>query len=383
MPLLLANILSLIIDMKVLITGSNGFIGKNLKLTLSEMNGFEVIAHDRGDLLESLEAKVNQSDLIIHLAGENRPENPNSFLEVNVGLTRSICELIKATGRSMPLIYSSSKQVDDSKSLYAQSKRSAEEVIQEFSKAHKNPALIYRLENVFGKWIRPNYNSVVGTFCYNIAHNLPIQINDESAVVRLIYVDDVIKDIIHHMKSSWVGCIFGEISPQYTITVGDLAKQLYEFKNSRETLTIPRVGFGLIRALYSTYVSYLPTETFSYSLPKYGDDRGDFVEILKTPDCGQFSYFTALPGVTRGGHYHHTKTEKFLVISGTARFGFRHMLTGEKYEFVTGGDNPVVVETVPGWAHDITNIGSEKMVAMLWANEIFNHEKPDTFASKV
>jgi UDP-2-acetamido-2,6-beta-L-arabino-hexul-4-ose reductase len=223
----------------------------------------------------------------------------------------------------------------------------------------------------------------VGTFSYNIARDLPIHIHDENTLIKLIYIDDVIKDFIRQIESTWVGCMFGEISPQYSITVGDLAKQLYEFKSSRETLIIPRVGSGLVRALYSTYLSYLPVEAFSYSVPKYGDARGDFVEMLKTPDCGQFSYFTALPGVTRGGHYHHTKTEKFLVISGSARFGFRHMLTGEKYELLTTGDNPQVVETVPGWTHDITNIGNEKMVVMLWANEIFNREQPDTIASKV
>jgi UDP-2-acetamido-2,6-beta-L-arabino-hexul-4-ose reductase len=369
--------------MKILITGSKGFVGNNLKLALSEIGGFDILTFDRGDSLELLKKQVSKSDLIVHLAGENRPENPNSFLEVNVGLTRSICEFIAMSGRAIPLIYSSSKQADDSKSLYAQSKRSAESVIELFSKARNNPVLIYRLENVFGKWIRPNYNSVVGTFCYNITHDLPIQINDENAPIKLIYIDDVIENLIHHIKSSWVGSIFGEISPQYTITVGALAKQLYEFKKSRETLVIPRVGSGLVRALYSTYVSYLSPKDFSYLVPKYGDARGDFVEMLKTPDCGQFSYFTALPGVTRGGHYHHTKTEKFLVISGAARFGFRHMLTGEKYELVTSGDKPEVVETVPGWTHDITNIGNEKMIVMLWANEIFNREKPDTIASKV
>lgn len=369
--------------MKVLITGSRGFVGNNLKLALSEIGGFDILTFDRGESLDFLKKQVNQSDLIVHLAGENRPENPNSFIEVNVGLTRSVCEFIAMSGRTIPLIYSSSKQADDSKSLYAQSKRSAEDVIEEFSRVHSNPALIYRLENVFGKWIRPNYNSVVGTFCYNITHDIPIQINDENALIKLIYIDDVIENFIHHIKSSWVGYLFGEISPQYTITVGALAKQLYEFKNSRQTLIIPGVGTGLVRALYSTYVSYLSPKDFSYLVPKYGDARGDFVEMLKTPDCGQFSYFTALPGVTRGGHYHHTKTEKFLVISGTARFGFRHMLTGEKYELVTSGDKPEVVETVPGWTHDITNIGNEKMVVMLWANEIFDREKPDTIASKV
>jgi UDP-2-acetamido-2,6-beta-L-arabino-hexul-4-ose reductase len=369
--------------MRILITGSKGFIGQNLRLALAETGCYEVSTFDRSDSLRLLGEKIEQSDFVVHLAGENRPSDPKFFQEGNIDLTKAVCQAIEATGRSIPLIYSSSLQADDSKSLYAQSKRSAEAVIESFSITTKNPTLIYRLANVFGKWIRPNYNSVVGTFCYNIARGLPIQIHDEKSVIKLIYIDDVVKDIVSNIDSSWSGNIFGEISPQYEITVGDLAKQLYEFKNSRKTLIIPKVGQGLIRALYSTYVSYLPTEDFSYLVPKYGDERGDFVEMLKTPECGQFSYFTALPGVTRGGHYHHSKTEKFLVISGNARFGFRHMITGEFYELFTSGDKPEVVETVPGWAHDITNIGNDKMVVMLWANEIYNRDLPDTIAAKV
>jgi UDP-2-acetamido-2,6-beta-L-arabino-hexul-4-ose reductase len=369
--------------MKVLITGSNGFVGKNLSLALTEAGNYEILTFNRGDSPHLFEDRVNQSDYIVHLAGENRPADPQSFKVGNVDLTQSLCQLIGRTGRSIPLIYSSSLQANDSKNLYAKSKRSAEAVIQEFSASTKNPVLIYRLANVFGKWIRPNYNSVVGTFCYNIARGLQIQIQDENAVIQLIYIDDVIKDIMTEIKSPRAGSIFREISPQYAIRVGDLAKQLYEFKNSRNTLISPRVGMGLTRALYSTYVSYLPVEDFSYTVPKYGDERGDYVEMLKTPDCGQFSYFTALPGITRGGHYHQSKTEKFLVISGIARFGFRHLLTGEVHQLFASGDKPEIVETVPGWAHDITNIGNEKLVVILWANEIYNREFPDTFSSKL
>lgn len=369
--------------MKVLITGSKGFIGKNLRLALTEVGNYDILTFDRGDAPNLLGELVHKSDYIVHLAGENRPIDPKSFQEGNVDLTQVLCQAIEKTGRSIPLIYSSSLQANDSKSLYAQSKRSTEAVIQALFASTKNPVLIYRLANVFGKWIRPNYNSVVGTFCYNIARGLPIQIHDENTLIHLIYIDDVIKDIMAHIGTPWSGSNVGEISPQYAITVGDLAKQLYEFKNSRNSLIIPRVGTGFIRALYATYISYLPVEDFSYAVPKYGDERGDFVEMLKTPDAGQFSYFTALPGVTRGGHYHHSKTEKFLVISGRARFGFRHMITGEVYELFSSGDKPEVVETIPGWTHDITNIGSEKMVVMLWANEIYNRELPDTIASKV
>lgn len=369
--------------MKVLVTGSRGFIGKNLCLALAEEHEIEVMTYDRGDTLDLLAGLVRRADCIIHLAGENRPKTAKSFIDGNISLTQDICRLIQQSSRSISLIYSSSLQANNTESPYAQSKLAAEVVVKDFSASTGVPVLIYRLPNVFGKWIKPNYNSVVGTFCHNIVHNLPIQIHDGTSIIRLVYIDDVLKDLIFHIKNSWAGCIYGEISPEYSITVGGLAKQLYEFKDSRETLIIPRVGDGLIRALYSTYISYLPASAFSYPVPKYGDARGDFVEMLKTPDCGQFSYFTALPGVTRGGHYHHSKTEKFLVISGKARFGFRHMLSGEKHELITSGEKPEIVETIPGWTHDITNIGGETMVVMLWANEIFNRDIPDTIASKV
>jgi UDP-2-acetamido-2,6-beta-L-arabino-hexul-4-ose reductase len=179
------------------------------------------------------------------------------------------------------------------------------------------------------------------------------------------------------------GLTHGDVEPVYEITLGDLASQIESFQNCRDSLVLEQVGAGLIRALYATYVSYLPPSAFAYDLPRYGDERGIFVEMLKTKDSGQFSYFTAYPGITRGGHYHHTKTEKFLVIKGEARFGFRNILSDERYEFTTSGDKPRVVETVPGWTHDITNIGKDEMVVMLWANEIFDRQKPDTIASKV
>ncbi|MDY0050528.1 MAG: hypothetical protein RBR73_07255, partial [Halothiobacillaceae bacterium] len=246
-----------------------------------------------------------------------------------------------------------------------------------------NAAHVFRLPNVFGKWCKPNYNSVVATFCHNIARGLPIQINDPAAPITLVYVDDVIGRFFQLMEGAVTAVDaegFATVAPQYTTTVGELAKLIQSFRESRKTLTTERVGTGLVRALYATYVSYLPVESFTYPVPQHGDPRGVFVEMLKTPDCGQFSFFTAQPGVTRGGHYHHSKTEKFLVIKGAARFRFRHMQTGETHELVTRGDKAEIVETVPGWAHDITNIGSDEMVVMLWANEVFDRSKSDTYA---
>jgi len=368
--------------MRVLITGSNGFIGKNLAVRLGELDGYEVIGFSREDSLEDLSEKVKLADSIIHLAGINRPKDVKEFAEGNADLTAQLCELIAATGRKIPLIVSSSIQAD-SANPYGESKRAAEEAAEQLASRTGNPVTIYRLPNVFGKWCKPNYNSVVATFCHNIARGLPIQVNDPDAPITLVYVDDVIERFVQFMDGAdaAVGADgFAMVSPQYTTTVGELARQIQAFKDSRTTLMTERVGTGLVRALYATYVSYLPVELFAYTVPQYADPRGVFVEMLKTPDVGQFSYFTAYPGVTRGGHYHHSKTEKFLVIKGQARFKFRHMQTGQAHELITTGDKPEIVETVPGWTHDITNIGTIEMIVMLWANEVFDRARPDTFA---
>ena len=368
--------------MKVLVTGSNGFIGKNLMVRLGELEGYEAIGFDRDDSLGYLAERVGRADAVVHLAGINRPKDVKEFAEGNVDLTVRLCELIAATGRKIPLIISSSIQAELA-NPYGNSKRGAEVAGQALAENTGNPVAIYRLPGVFGKWCRPNYNSVVATFCHNIANDLPIQINDPAAALNLVYVDDVVGEFIRVLKGMPAGLFRSEVSPVYSITLGDLATQIEMFKNCRESLVSERVGTGLVRALYATYVSYLPPAKFAYDLPKYGDERGVFVEMLKTQDSGQFSFFTAHPGITRGGHYHHTKTEKFLVIKGSARFGFRHVVTNERYEVSTSGDRPQVVETVPGWTHDITNVGENEMVVMLWANEIFDRERPDTIASKV
>jgi UDP-2-acetamido-2,6-beta-L-arabino-hexul-4-ose reductase len=368
--------------MKVLVTGSNGFIGKNLIVRLGELEGYEAIAFNRTHSLADLKTRIDQCDAIVHLAGVNRPNDIKEFAEGNVDLTARLCEMMAATGRKIPLIVSSSAQARCA-NPYGESKRMAEEVCEKFSSASASPVSIFRLPGVFGKWCKPNYNSVVATFCHNIANNLPIQVNDQSALVRLVYVDDVVSTFMGMLGNMPPGLTHGEVDPVYEITLGDLASQIKSFQNCRSSLISEQVGTGLVRALYATYVSYFPPSEFAYDLPKYGDERGIFVEMLKTRESGQFSFFTAHPGVTRGGHYHHTKTEKFLVIKGDARFGFRNILSDERYEVTTSGDKPRVVETVPGWTHDITNIGKDEMVVMLWANEIFDRERPDTIASKV
>jgi UDP-2-acetamido-2,6-beta-L-arabino-hexul-4-ose reductase len=372
--------------MKTLITGPDGFIGKNLRLRLAERKDVEVLWFTRDNGVEQLPALLQGVDFVFHLAGVNRPQDPQEFATGNAELTQSLCRAVcavaESTGKKVPVVYTSSTQAGFD-NPYGRSKRGAEETLQAAARSHGIPVHLFRLPNVFGKWCRPNYNSAVATFCHNIARGLPIQINDPSAAVTLVYVDDVIERFVQLMDGANAAVDaegFATVAPQYTTTVGELARQIQSFKDSRSTLMTDRVGTGLVRALYSTYVSYLPPESFAYPVPQYGDARGVFVEMLKTPDAGQFSFFTAHPGITRGGHYHHSKTEKFLVIKGQARFKFRHMQTGEAHELVTAGDKPEIVETVPGWTHDITNIGTEEMVVMLWANEVFDRARPDTFA---
>jgi UDP-2-acetamido-2,6-beta-L-arabino-hexul-4-ose reductase len=368
--------------MKVLVTGANGFIGKNLTAHLSERANVEILTYLKGDSLELLVEKVAAADFIYHLAGINRPQTELEFSEGNTELTKTVCDAVRLSGRPIPIVYTSSIQADRD-NAYGTSKRMAEEALRELAAASGAPIHIYRLPNVFGKWCRPNYNSAVATFCHNIAHDLPLQINDPEAVINLVYVDDVIVDFLRVMDAHLPGADCREIQPVYRITVGDLAQRLQVFKDSRSSCLIEPVGTGLTRALYATFITYYAPEQFVYPLIKHEDPRGVFVEMLKTHDSGQFSYFTAHPGVTRGGHYHHTKTEKFLVIKGEACFRFRHIDTGATHEYCTSAEVPEVVETIPGWSHDITNIGKEEMIVMLWANEIFDRQRPDTITYKV
>lgn len=371
---------------RILVTGANGFIGKNLVVRLNELANVGVSTFVRGDDAALLPQRVSQVDAVVHLAGENRPANEAAFGRVNAELTAALCRAIEqefaASGRHVPLVLASSTQAERD-NPYGRSKLAAEAAVHTLAKETGNPCVIFRLPGVFGKWCKPNYNSVVATFCHHIARDLPIQINDPAASLQLVYVDDVVTALLSALGAPTPGCVQAQVEPVYTTTLSELAHQIRAFNDCRTTLITERVGTGFVRALYATYVSDLPNEKFVYGIPQHADPRGVFVEMLKTPDSGQFSYFTAHPGVTRGGHYHHTKTEKFLVIKGDALFRFRHLLTNELVEVRTCGDQPQVVDTIPGWTHDITNVGKDEMIVMLWANENFDREKPDTVASKV
>jgi len=370
-------------DCRILVTGANGFIGKNLVIRLNELVNVSVTSFVRGDDTAFLPYLLTKIDCVVHLAGENRPLDESAFSDSNTVLTSILCSAIEkeyaATGRHIPLVFTSSIQVECD-NPYGRSKLAAERAVHLLSKTIGNPCIILRLPGVFGKWCKPDYNSVVATFCHNIARDLPIQINDSATVLRLVYIDDVVDALLSALDYPVPGLSTATVTPEYTVTLGELAEQIRAFAYIRTTLISGRVGTGFVRALYATYVSYLPIERFSYQISQFKDSRGVFVEMLKTSDSGQFSYFTAYPGVTRGGHYHHTKTEKFLVIKGEARFRFRQMHTGEMHELVTSGSKAEIVETVPGWTHDITNIGNDEMVVMLWANEVFDRSKPDTYA---
>lgn len=371
---------------RILVTGSDGFIGKNLTARLVELTNVNVVKFERTNFAAQLPQLLSHVDAVVHLAGENRPVDEAAFVDVNIRLTSDLCnaikEIFRSTGRNIPLLFASSTQAELD-NPYGRSKFAAEAVVRDLAKETGNPCIIFRLPGVFGKWCKPNYNSVVATFCHNIARGLPIQINDPTSSLRLVYVDDVVTAFLSALETSKSGCVQVNVEPEFTTTLGELANQILVFDDCRSTMMTERVGTGFLRALYATYISYLPYEKFSYLLPYHTDSRGVFVEMLKTPDCGQFSYFTAHPGITRGGHYHHTKTEKFLVIKGEARFRFRHLLTNELVDLRTSGGTPQVVDTIPGWTHDITNIGNDEMVVMLWANENFDRDKPDTVARKV
>jgi UDP-2-acetamido-2,6-beta-L-arabino-hexul-4-ose reductase len=364
---------------RVLITGANGFIGRNICVRLGEL-GFEItaLARQHGNLSEAVAGVA----AILHLAGANRPADPADFMAVNRDFSAALADAVVMAGRPVPLIFASTARALEN-SDYGRSKLAGERALLAAGAATGSPIHIFRLPNVFGKWSRPDYNSAIATFCHNIARDLPIDIHDPSSPLRLVYIDDVVDAFAALIATPGAPGGFPSVAPIYETTVGAVAETIRGFRTDRGANLIADVGTGLTRALYATYVSFLPPAEFSYPIASHRDPRGAFSEMLKTRSAGQFSYFNALPGVTRGGHYHHTKTEKFLIVHGHARFRFRHIVTDERYELETSADEPVIVETIPGWSHDVTNIGDEVMVSLLWANELFDRARPDTVGAPV
>jgi len=367
----------------ILITGSDGFIGKNLKLYFLEKKDVNLFLANRKTSQIELKHFILSADHIIHLAGVNRPVLESEFLEGNANTTKEIVDILVEHKKTTPIYYSSSIQAELD-NPYGKSKFEAEKSLSYYNSKTGAPVIIYRFTNVFGKFAKPNYNSVVATFCFNIARSIPIEIHHPEKILKILFIDDICKDIEFALKLPNEGKLeFRKVEPIYEITIGELADTLNNFKNIRNSLLIPPVGQSLMRALYSTYISYLPIEDCEYEINQYQDPRGRFVEMLKTESSGQFSYFVAPAGVTRGRHYHNTKTEKFLIIQGKALFRFQNRLTNEYYEIRVEGSSPKIVDTIPGWTHDITNIGEEELIVMLWANEVFNRDEPDTFYAEI
>lgn len=351
-------------------------------MSLCEDKAYEVIEFLRGEGIAELERKLVQADAIVHLAGVNRPQDPDEFIKVNAGFTETLCNAVRKTGKSLPVIFASSIQAERD-NPYGSSKSKAESLFRNLAETSDCPVTVFRLPNVFGKWCRPEYNSVVATFCHHIAHGKPIDVHDRETRLNLVYIDDVVDAFTAALANPATGFQYLEVGVSYSITLGELADTLYRIRDSRTSLVTLPVGAGLLRALHATLLSYYEPEDFAYPLVAHKDARGMFVEFLKTADSGQFSFFTAGPGITRGAHYHHTKTEKFLVVQGEATFRFRHMDTGERRTLTVKAGSPTVVETIPGWAHDIANSGEGELVVLLWANEIFDRNKPDTIGASL
>ena len=367
--------------MRIAITGASGFLASNLIVRLRErgLENLVSIPHEANEA--EIIRLLDGVEFVYHLAGVNRPQTESEFEEGNAGFTRKLCEAMAAAGKPPSVAYASSIKAGQ-ENPYGLSKKQAEDILIDYGQKTQAIVSIYRLPNLFGKWCRPNYNSVVATFCYNISKGLPVTVHDPAAPLHLLYIDDAVNSLISGLKNKGGDC-FKDISPVYETTVGALSELIKKLHVDRANLKVEHVGKGLTRALYSTYLSYLSPEAFTYQIKAHDDPRGRFVEMLKTPDCGQFSYFIANPGVTRGGHYHHSKVEKYLIIKGTGKFTFRNLKTDEYYELIVDGATSQIVETVPGWAHDITNIGDEELIVMLWANEVFDPENPDTIAANI
>jgi UDP-2-acetamido-2,6-beta-L-arabino-hexul-4-ose reductase len=363
--------------MKLLITGANGFIGKNLITELKNRGYNEILPYTRDSGRPLLEKYTKECDFVFHLAGVNRPLDEKEFFEGNAGFTEELLGSLREHGNQAPILMTSSIQVEMD-NPYGRSKLMAEELVLRHSRETGAKSLIYRLPNVFGKWCRPHYNSVVATFCHNIARDLEIQIHDPDKELTLCHIDDVVAEFIRAMEGKGQQDIVS-----HKIKLGALADKLYTFRKNRETLVMPSLETEFERALYSTFLSYLEEDSFSYHLKKNTDQRGWLAEFIKSSSMGQIFISKTKPGITRGNHWHHTKVEKFLVIQGEAVIQFRKIDTENVLEYRVNGDEPEVVDIPPGYTHSITNIGTEDVITLFWASEIFNPEKPDTYYLEV
>lgn len=369
--------------MKILVTGANGFIGKNLTLELKNRGYKDILAYDVDTNPALLDVYTQECDFVFHLAGVNRPQNEDEYMKGNYGFTSVLLDSLKKYNNKATILISSSIQASLD-NPYGKSKKAGEDLLFSYGRENSTKVLIYRLPNVFGKWCRPNYNSAVATFCNNIAHDLPIQVNDPDVTMNLVYVDDVVTEFIQalegaeHKKGD-----FCCVETVHTIKLGEIVNLLYSFKDSRVNQSIPNMSDAFAKKLYSTYLSYLPEGNFSYPLKMNVDHRGSFTEFIKTIDRGQVSINISKPGITKGNHWHHTKNEKFLVVSGTGVIRFRKIDSNEIIEYPVSGEKLEVVDIPTGYTHSITNTGDSEMVTVMWVNEVFDQENPDTYHLEV
>ena len=364
--------------MHVLVTGANGFIGKNLQVWLGNRADTTVTTIGRDSSAADLSRGLADAEVVIHLAGINRPETDEEFRTGNVDFTATICAQLAAAGKATPILFASSTQaaLDNP---YGRSKRAAEEVLAGYAANTGARVVVFRLTNVYGKWCRPHYNSVVATFCHQIARDQSITISDPTRVVSLVHVDDVAQALLAHMAQRAPGGLsFADVGPVQEISLGDLAALLRDFRAMRQSLVVPDLSVPFTHRLYSTYLSYLDEDQFAYNLEKRCDPRGCLAEFVKSPPFGQIFVSRTKPGITRGNHYHHVKTEKFLVMEGQAIVRFRHVLTGDVLAYPVQGDEFRVIDIPPGYTHSIENVGSGELITLFWASEIFDQTRPDT-----
>jgi UDP-2-acetamido-2,6-beta-L-arabino-hexul-4-ose reductase len=369
--------------MKVLVTGAKGFVGRNLCMELGRVERVEVFAIDLDNTDDELQAALGQADVIFHLAGVNRPQNVDEFATGNAGFTERMCDSLRLLHRAPKIVISSSVQAEFD-NPYGASKRGAEEAVACLCADTGAAGIIYRLKNLFGKWCRPNYNSVTATFCHNIAHDLPVQISDPLREVDLTYIDDVVAAFVAELEApAEPGCRFADPLPSHVVTLGALAELIHSFRESRSTLLVPDLSDEFTKRLYGTYLSYLETDDFSYQLDIRTDHRGSLAEFVKSPPFGQIFVSRTKPGITRGDHFHHTKTEKFMVLEGDAIIRFRQIQGDVVIEYRVSGTDYRVVDIPTGYAHSIENVGEAELVTLFWACEIFDPARPGTYPAQV
>ena len=369
--------------MKILITGSKGFVGKNLKAELRNQGYKDLLEFHRGIAPDKLDAFTRECGFVFHLAGVNRPEDDKEFMDINFGLTGQILKFLEKHDNKSPIVFTSSIQAGLD-NPYGKSKKKAEELLFSYSRDTGSKVLVFRLPNIFGKWSKPDYNSVVATFCHNVSRGIDIQVNDPETLLTLCYIDDVLREFVKAIKKEPPQKGKYYIVPaEYKIKLGKLAGIIKGFRDTRKDLGIPDMKDGLSKKLYSTYNSYLPEDDFTYDLDMITDDRGSFTEFIRTAEKGQISVNVIKPGITKGNHWHHTKSEKFMVVYGRGLIQFRKVDGGRVISYDVDGEKFKVVDIPPGYTHNIKNIGDTDMVTVMWANEIYDPDNTDTYYMEV